>query len=121
MLDDRDIIFVDHIVLVVTYGEDNRTTYGNSGADEWEYKNILVVDKGGVDVTEGNICQTLPLCVGFLRLNSRAGGVVILKEAGHFSFGLHVFGRDEFRHWCLCSRRYCFPSACIGGWGLGGY
>jgi len=40
---------------------------------------------------EHNICQTLPLSVGLLRLDSHTGGVVVLKEAGHFSFGLHVF------------------------------
>ena len=69
---------------------------------------------------EHNICQTLPLSVGLLGLDSRTGGVVVLKEADHFSFGLHVFGRDEFRHRSLHPRRYCFPSACIGGQGLGG-
>jgi len=110
VLDDQDVIFVDHVVLVITRGEDNRTTYGNSGVDEGWYKNVLIVDKGSVNPTEHNICQTLPLSVGFLRLGSRAGGVVVLKEAGHFSFGLHVFGRNEFRHWSLCPRRYCFPS-----------
>ena len=120
MLDDRDVIFVDHIVLVITRGEDNHTTYGNSGADEGRYENVLIVNKGGVNPTERNICQTLPLSVGFLRLGSCAGSIVVLKEAGHFLFGLPVFGRDEFRHLSLCPQRYCFPSACIGGWGLGG-
>jgi len=120
VLDDQDAIFVDHIVLVITRGEDNRTTCGNSGADEGRYENVLIVDKGGINPTECNICQTLLLSVGFLRLGSCAGSVVVLKEAGHFSFGLCVFDRDEFRHRSLRPRRYCFPSACIGGRDLGG-
>jgi len=120
VLDDRDLIFVDHIILVITHGEDNRTMYGNSGTDEGQYKNVLIVDKGGVNTTERNICQTLPLSVGFLRLGSRAGGVVVLKEAGRFTFGLLVFSRDELRHQSLHPWRYCFPSTCIGGRGLGG-
>ena len=120
MLDDQDVIFVDHIVLVITRGEDNRTTYGNSDADEGRYENVLIVDKGGVNPTERNICQTLPLSVGFLRLGSCDGSVVVLKEAGHFSFGLRVFGCDGFRHRSLHPQRYCFPSTCIGGQGPGG-
>ena len=107
MLDDRDVIFVDHIVLIIIRGEDNRTMYGNSGADEGRYENVLIVDKGGINPTEHNICQTLPLSVGFLRLGSCAGSVVVLKEAGHLLFGLRVVGRDEFWHWSLRPRRYC--------------
>ena len=38
ILDDGDVIFIDHIVLFITCGEDNRTTYGNSGVDEGGYK-----------------------------------------------------------------------------------
>ena len=116
MLNDCDVVFIDYVVLIIAWGKNDRGTYGNAGANKGWQKDVFIVHKSRVDLTECRIRQDLPLSVCLFRLRATIG-VVILKETCHLTFGLWIVCRDEFRHlsFCLSLLRYSFPTASIHG------
>jgi len=97
VLDDRNIVFVDYIILVIAGCKNDGTSHSDTGTDEGWYENIFHIGKGSVDPAECCICHDLPLGLRFLGMGVHSVSVGILEEAYHLTFGLRVLCRDEFR------------------------
>ena len=109
-------------MLGIAGGENDRTTYGDSSADEQRYENVLVVDQGSVDMTECSICHNLTFGIGFVWLNVPCVvGSAIRKVACDFTLGLWILGGNKFwrgRLLLLDATRYSFLSTSTSGWVL---
>ena len=97
MLDDRNIVFVDYIILAIASGKNDGTWHSDTGTEEGWCENVFHIGKGSVDPAECCICHDLPLGIRFLGMGVHAVGVGILEEACHLTFGLWVLCRGEFR------------------------
>jgi len=87
------------IILGIAGCENYRTTYCDLCSDKWGGKDVLVVDQGRVNLPECHICSSLPFRIGFFMLDpSCTIAASITEVTGYLSFGLWVFGGDEFRY-----------------------
>ena len=116
--DNRRVVFVDDVILGVGSGEDDGSTHGYPGAEEWGGSYILVVDQGFVDLVEGCVRDDLAGNIVSFSMDGSFGRGCSREVARDLVFGLGVHGQDKLGCSGLSSLGFLLqvlPSFNIGG------